>query len=513
MKEQNSMDCRHVKKLLDDYFDKTLSSREQDSVEEHLVSCAKCREEYSRMERLIAFLRDTVSPDALPSPDFFNEVLARAHEERGKGALPAETTPFGRRLRNFFDAVVGRPTFLRLAESIALVLFGFIIASGIFKQEERPSVDITPNHRVNQANLPVETVAQATPAPTPVKPTVGEPVLNKSRVTDMEMAFKEADNPNASSLTPYANFQSWPPAGSNFTSLEDTRLRLVASPERQSDVIESIQRLKLNLYLSGESRFIPDIHKMERFVADIASATQEADNIYLNNLKTFQEAEQCLVDKKYLCAIQNYSTVSDRAPGSLMSFLGEFQAANVNYEQIGDYKAALTHYQKCIENYPSHYLTEDKKEFILKRIDLLTRNSADDWRPLKIYLKAKNRDVAFDQSLTLLKQLITDYPKCSLVRDAADALSFKIINGEDVSVSTAEDLIAFFQQCRERFEEKDLQQIFQFKTAEIFHQKMLNYPQAILEYNRVVEIDALSDLAEKARGRINTLYNYGVRFR
>jgi len=196
-----------------------------------------------------------------------------------------------------------------------------------------------------------------------------------------------------------------------------------------------------------------------------------------------------------------------------MSFLGEFQAANVNYEQIGDYKAALTHYQKCIENYPSHYLTEDKKEFILKRIDLLTRNSADDWRPLKIYLKAKNRDVAFDQSLTLLKQLITDYPKCSLVRDAADALSFKIINGEDVSVSTAEDLIAFFQQCRERFEEKDLQQIFQFKTAEIFHQKMLNYPQAILEYNRVVEIDALSDLAEKARGRINTLYNYGVRFR
>ena len=69
------MDCRHVKKLLDDYFDKTLSSREQDSVEEHLISCAKCREEYTRMERLIAFLRDTASPDALPPPDFFNGVL------------------------------------------------------------------------------------------------------------------------------------------------------------------------------------------------------------------------------------------------------------------------------------------------------------------------------------------------------------------------------------------------------------------------------------------------------
>lgn len=507
------MDCRHVKKLLDDYFDKTLSSRNQDLVEEHLDSCPRCREEYSRMERLIAFMRDTAAPETLPSEEFFARALTCAQEARGRGPLPAEMTPFGKRLRDFWDAIVGKPTFIRVAESFALILFGFIIASTIFKQEERSTTELKPLRRAEPASGQIAVTAQITPAPTPVKSTTGEPVLHKSRVTDMEMAFKEADNTNNSSLTSLANFQSWPPTNSNYTSLEDTRLRLVASPERQSDVIESIQRLKLNLYLSGESRFIPDIHKMERFVADIASATQEADNTYLNNLKTFQEAEQCLVDKQYLCAIQNYSTVSDRAPGSLMSFLGEFQAANVNYEQIGDYKAALTHYQKCVENYPSHYITEDKKEFILKRIDLLTRNSTDDWRPLKIYLKARSRDVVFDQSLTLLKQLITDYPKCSLVRDAADALSFKIINGEDVSVSLAEELVAFFQQCREKYEDKAMQQLFQFKTAEIFHQKMLNYPQAILEYNRVVEIDAMSDLAEKARGRINNLYNYGVRFR
>jgi hypothetical protein len=55
--------------------------------------------------------------------------------------------------------------------------------------------------------------------------------------------------------------------------------------------------------------------------------------------------------------------------------------------------------------------------------------------------------------------------------------------------------------------------MFLFKTAEIYHQKLRNYPQALLEYTHVMEMDSQSDLAEKARARVNSLYRYGIKFR
>ncbi|MCX6999480.1 MAG: zf-HC2 domain-containing protein [Candidatus Sumerlaeota bacterium] len=540
------MNCQQVRHILDDYFDRILSAQDEGLVEEHLFTCPDCRAVYEEMETLGGLIRASSQPEFLPDDKFFARALERVFSKdtihgsrRFHGKILSNLRSVARAMERRRQEVMKRflsrrPHVWRFARAVAIFVAGFMIATALYRQDVRTvfgerwrTASLT--HPKSTAPAPVSALTSfPVPSVASLKSTdihpPGEPVIDKSQRSALEAALNEAEKAGTSPSP--ANLATRPVWGltmegkAGIPSLEGLspaiqgqRLLLVASPARQDEVIESIQRLKLNLYISGESRFIPDLHKLERFVADIADATQESDSAYFSNLMIFQEAEQCLVDKKYLCAIQNYSAVSDEAPGSLMSFLAEFQTANVNYEQIGDYKASLKHYQKCLENYPSHYISEEKKEIILKRIDLLTRNAADDWRPLRLFLKAKGRDVNPDQAVSLLKQLITEYPNCSLVRDATDALASRIINDDDASLSAAEELIAFFQQIHEKFGDKYMQQMFQFKTAEIYHQKLRNYPQALLEYTHVMEMDSQSDLAEKARARVNSLYRYGIKFR
>jgi len=519
---------------MNDYFDRVLSAQDENLVEEHLSTCQDCHALYEDLETLRGLIRASSQPESLPDDKFFALALEQALT---KGTIHAPHTLHEKilsSLRAITESLLSRrPCVWRFATAVAIFLAGFVIATALYRQDVwsvfRGSKKIAlPAHPRNIASAPSSTI---TSFPLTIPPRKsqdihpsGEPIIDKSQKSALEAALKEAEKAGASpSSTNLATRPVWgltmegktgvPSLEGQSPVTQEQRLLLVASPARQDEVIESIQRLKLNLYISGENRFIPDLHKVERFVADIADATQESDSAYISNLMTFQEAEQCLVDKKYLCAIQNYTAVSDEAPGSLMSFLAEFQTANVNYEQIGDFKSALKHYQKCLENYPSHYISEEKKEIILKRIDLLTKNSADDWRPLRLFLKAKGSDVNSDQAVSLLKQLITEYPNCSLVRDATDALASRIINDDDASLSAVEELIAFFQQAREKFSDKYIQQMFQFKTAEIYYQKLRNYPQALLEYTHVTEMNSQSDLAEKARTRVNSLYRYGIKFR
>jgi len=504
---------------LDDYLDGALSSVEECALEEHLLSCTECRQIYENAEALKALLSATAKPERLPDNAFFEKALAEAHLEfkpvRGRSLFEI--------LR---DMMRSHAAAFRLAQAVSFVLVGFLVSVLI-----RPSSRDLGQDSTRFAASPEEHVPAVFPSPT--KPgivtesaalhTKGAEIrsaespansqvidkglrgpLMRSAIKDMEKALSSLDfKPSLPQITLPSEAAPRPTSG-------ESRLLAVASRERQFEVLESLQRMKLQIYMAGDNRFIPEVHKIESFIADIANVTESSDQPWLDNLKIFQEAEQCLVEKKYVCAIQNYSAVSEDNPGSLMSFLAQYQTANVCFEEIKDYEAALKHYQKCLENYPTHYISDEKKEIILKRIDLLTRNAMNNWEPLRLYLSA--REASPQDALTQLRRIITEYPTCTLVREAAQDITVRITTDARLDSTHAEEIIVFFRECGEQFQARDLRQVFQYCAAEIFHKSLRNYPQALLEYTRTLEMDTQSGIADKSRENIRLLYDYGVRY-
>ncbi len=527
------MDCEKVAGLLDAYFDGALSAEIENALEEHLLTCEKCKAAYDRMEVIISLIRDAAQPVELPTQDFYNEVFARAKASL-RPSSPLSNLPDSilNLLKGIWEA---RSPAVRIGSAFGFVILGICIAAIFFsakdKAPSRGEMHLPPTHWIALKATPAPvksgdftaSVAEATLEGE--KPTLipNKSVIDKSYKSSLEASLKEAEASQkkvasaaapvppigATTLQPKPPLMAMAPTGEAI-AISD-RLLLVASHDRQADVIETLQRLKLNLYLSGESRFIPEFQKVELFIADIAAATEKTNTAYLDNLKIYQEAEQCLLEKDYLEAIKRYAIVARSAPGSPMAFLAHFQVANVNYERISDYNAALTNYEKCLENYPSHYISDEKKELILRRLDLLTRNSADNWYPLRLYVKAQAACV--DNAILLCKELITRYPKSPLVKDAIKSLVSRIMSDEDVSAATTRDLIGFFQECLEHSQETSLRQLLQFETAELFNSPLANYPQALLEYTRAVKINPQSELAKKAKGKIRNLYRRGVQFR
>lgn len=540
------MECKEVLKRLDDYFDGALSREEENALEEHLLKCSHCREEFEKTEALFTLLGESSQIPQNPDEQFYKTVFNKAMKQLPAAGEKLGNTgkgdySLGEKIRRYLG---GARLPLWGLQAAALVLFGFITAAIIFKTDMR-----TDNPDIFSQDDSMVISTMATPSPTPVitadrsdfssdtnsgqnlytsssdEPSFsGENVINKGIRTNpdkrspllagsfmmAERALKEVPDSLAMLKKPF-EFNQTSPSVEKSAIAPGEKIMLVASPERQAEILDSLQKMKVQVYLSGDRRFIPEIHKLESFVADIAVATESPNEPYLDNLKTFQEAEQCLVDKKYLCAIQNYEAVATHNPGSLMSFLADYQTANVCFEEVKDYQAALTHYQKCLENYPSHYISEEKKETILGRIDLLTKNSTDNWKPLRLYLEAKN--ATGQANIRKMQTLLKDYPSSTLIEDAIKSIRSTVVSGAEVDNETAEEVISFFREYMDHSQSRELSQRLQYEIAEIFNLRLHNYPQALLEYSRVLEADTNSELARAARGRIKILYNHGVRIR
>ncbi|MBN1903199.1 zf-HC2 domain-containing protein [Candidatus Sumerlaeota bacterium] len=534
------MECKKIQGLLNDYFDGVLDSGAQDSIEEHLSGCAECRKAYEDMEAVITLMRLSSNPVQMPSEEFFKTVFSRyCPSANSKSSSPKRSSLKKFRPWNGIWDLLRSPSLsLRLARAAALLMMGFLLAYfsprfldtiGPVSQNQSSFQDFGNKTRASAIARGKPDVQIVYATPTPIIPDSennpalsGTSMIDKSHKATLEAALVEAEKSLASPNLTLAD-KTGPPDmvedGLLYTvplppgALEENnpRILMVATHDRQLAVMESIQKLKMNLHLSGESRFIPEIHKIESYIADIAAATEKTDLAYLTNLKVFQEAEQCLVEKKYTCALQNYDEVAKQSPGSLMSFLALFQTANVNYEQLGDYRSALAQYQKCLEQYPAQYITDEKKEIILNRIDILTRNSMNEWKPLHLYIQSKTAPSHI--AIPALKQILDRYPTCSLIQESIEDISTRILSDEEAETAKAEDIISFFQQCRERYETRAIRQLLQYKTAEIFQYRMMNGPQALLEYIHVVEIDPQSKLAEKAKSKILSLSRRGLNIR
>lgn len=76
----NASNCEKISPLLSLYMDNMLSEKENDSVREHIKTCAACREEYEFMKTLASSTKDLPMPE-LPK-DFHENLMAKVRETK-----------------------------------------------------------------------------------------------------------------------------------------------------------------------------------------------------------------------------------------------------------------------------------------------------------------------------------------------------------------------------------------------------------------------------------------------
>ena len=62
------MNCQKIKKLLNPYIDKTLDVNTAKQINEHLKSCAACREEHLKLKKIISTLNSISTQTAFRTP-------------------------------------------------------------------------------------------------------------------------------------------------------------------------------------------------------------------------------------------------------------------------------------------------------------------------------------------------------------------------------------------------------------------------------------------------------------
>jgi anti-sigma factor RsiW len=70
------MSCTHINEQLDDYMDSTLDDAEIAMLDEHIESCASCRNTIEKERSLRGLLKDYPVP--MPDTAYFDQALARA---------------------------------------------------------------------------------------------------------------------------------------------------------------------------------------------------------------------------------------------------------------------------------------------------------------------------------------------------------------------------------------------------------------------------------------------------
>lgn len=73
------MNCKKIKKLLNQYVDQVLDTEFTQQVEEHLKSCSACREEYLKLKQVVSAL-NSISPQPAPT-DFTQSIMTKISQK------------------------------------------------------------------------------------------------------------------------------------------------------------------------------------------------------------------------------------------------------------------------------------------------------------------------------------------------------------------------------------------------------------------------------------------------
>ncbi len=520
------MRCAKCQRMYDAAVENRLSDRQREKIRSHLSVCPSCALVWQENEGLRAVLCESAKPEHIPSPGYFARLARNAIE-----AVEAEKS---------VEAAAPRPTFwasltawvgsvprgaFRLAQAAILLAVG--VTAGYFLSNELRGTSPTEAFQPLRIALsPTPTPAgdvpdrlQTSPPPTaaPAPETViayAVPVPAAPAVAAEPPAESHPIMKVESAPTPVVDIAAVTAALQKFGEVLDKmkpseeveRLRQIQRVSQQiqaSAVLARLQDLKLQLVRSGQTDYIPDVHRIEEVFHQLASASRDRQASEFLHLETYQKAEDALIKKRYDDAMRLFKVVIIQAPGSYLAARAMYQRANINFEYYRDFKNAIMDYNQCLTEFPRHFVAEPIQKLIHERVELIAQNSTNDYAPLKLYYKAEatTRPAA---AVPLYAALLKQYPQSTLIKPAIDALVRLARQNADDSALVGQVLDAF-DQFQDQNPAHPAEMHAQLAIADVTHFCVRNRQQAILEYTKVLDKSRDPELVRIAQERLHSL--------
>lgn len=272
------------------------------------------------------------------------------------------------------------------------------------------------------------------------------------------------------------------------------------------EALEQLQALKFDSLVAGDDARLAKVRGVEQTLSRLLQESSWEPSPRANALEHYRRGEQSMAAKRWVEAQQAFEEVIRTAPGSSQAFLAEFQIGRIAYEYTQDYDLALESFRHCLEQYPADFASEDHRDFLLDRVEILSQATADAHQSLKDWHAAQLARTN-PQAVKLLLKVIERTPSPKLAAQAAGRLKDIMISDatyrEVDHLPTLEALRARLGRGMSGAEGAELQ----FALAEITARRAQNLGQAMIEYRAALDMNPPEDLRRILRARINLLTN------
>ncbi|MCX7013184.1 MAG: zf-HC2 domain-containing protein [Candidatus Sumerlaeota bacterium] len=566
---QLTMNCNGVQSRYGAYVADELSATLAAQVEDHLASCAFCREWFEVQEAVGEALR-AEADSHLPPRSYFDGLAQRIaprlrRADRWEKARAALWEPL-------VSLALSAALPARMARAAAACAVGLWLGVSVGAHFVSPGGSPTDARATTMAAAPTEWVAspsrrqpaepaarasKAAKAAVPITAaslTVDDPLPNAKTAFLVEVApprlpegtgsiDKGIDDAMArgrsSSLTvsaavqrlrnallsrmgqasgsPAVQFATVGMTPSGGEPAVDTIPSTASTPSTPSDLNASLDRKLRETSIFEELKGLKfDLYRSGR--NDLVQQVQDVEKS-LMALSAFQDAENADYDRQMrLCQdAEEAAGAGDR-----------FQAASKYLEvvrvnpdsrwaclaryELGNQEfdadcgsRAFQYYRKCLEDYPRDYLSETQRNLVVERLEALERQSAGSAQPLTLDDAGSTDDPRLMASNYL--DLTRLYPKTMLARKAVDALT-RLATEEQFrkSVDSGEIYSAFTQRL-EKDPRGPLVPWYQFGAGEILNLRRNDAAQAKEAYAKAAQMTDDSDLRARAAARLHQLGN------
>ena len=511
------MRCAKCQKLFDDMAHGSLPEAKARQVREHLASCPKCSVVWHENQALRCMLRRSAQPAAMPDAVYFARLARQAVAQvRAADCLVAAREG---RSPGLFAAMAGLLTGLRfgvtgVVRATALLAVGVIVGYGIshsLKAGDAGTSSVP--DRLAGARL----VKSESPESKPILPVAQPGALVEPNVSGLLAGAGQKSEPimkrddlSAPAVDPTMLVQTWQKTVELLDKMppsdEVERLRQIREVSRQvqsADLLTRLQDLKDHLVRTGQTAYIPDVHRIEGVVSQLASASREPRAFDFAHLDTYQQAEQALIEKQYAKALRLFQVVVMQGRGSYLAARATYQMGDMNFEHFRDYKNAFLDYRQCLEDYPLQFLSDAIQQQIHERVALITQNSMDDYAPLRTFAEA-SQTTQPAAAVTLYAALLKQYPQCSLVAKAIEATT-RIARQSPDDTATVNQALEALEQFQVQNPSHASAIDAQLGLADITNFCVRNRSQAVIEYSKILEKTKDPEKIRIVQGRLRSL--------
>lgn len=468
------MNFQDFEQRLDEYRAGELPEREAAEMEAFMFENAQARQAHEADDALGAMLRSSLTDYPPVSQDHIKAIARRAMREiegeAAAGGVPAQSAqrkkPATWGLLEWMTAPLRQP-------QLAAALAGVFIVGAAAGWGLRPQATTTPNA--------AGTIASETNGAASV-PT-----------------FYGNENSDAIKLTS---------ASSDAPGAFDTSAII-----QKSAILEGLQPVKYGLLASGNNAELERLRQFEHDFAQMMPPTgQGASDSNEQTLAAYQAGETALLEGNIALARTQFAQTRelDKEKKGILGFLATMHLASLAFHHSEDYPQALTLFESCLNDYPASFISDQNKADVQKKVELITRNSADDYRPLRLYNQALNSKP--DLARVHFEQLMSLYPNSTVTGEAVDQLLHLALDYPDKNLLPANDALNLFIVFVEKFPESHVVPRVRVAMGDIYLYRFQRTQQAMLLYMQAMEQTRNSDSELKARvsSRVQYMVDNGM---